>query len=74
MAYWVVGRNGDTKSYMCDTTADIAKLPTRLHRGADQEGIDRTDGNTTNAGSDATVISPAAVYMLSYDGDEWKKL
>ncbi len=73
MAYWIAGQTTHAKHFMCDTEADIAKLPTTVSRGALQEGIDNTNTYTVQAGSTAKVIATGDKYILQSDIDTWVK-
>lgn len=73
MAYWIAGQTPHAKHFMCDTDADVMKLPTTITRGVQQKGIDDTSTYTVQAGSTAKVIATGDKYILQSDIDTWVK-
>lgn len=71
MAYWITDQTLHAKHFMCDTEADVGKLPTTRSRGQSQVGIDDTNTYTVQAGSTAKVIATGARYILQSDVDTW---
>jgi len=71
MAYWIDPTEksvGNKKSFYCDTTSDIADMPT-----SSSEGVPQTDTvahKVVAPGSDVYVISEAKMYILN-SLDNW---
>ena len=58
--------SAQTMKFVCDTEADIAKLPTTY--------IPDEEGRYCAPGSTATVIKPFGVYVLGVTENSWIKI
>lgn len=77
MSYWIydIGdkNNPNCKSFRCDYLSDIKKLPTRLKKGAVQNG-DTVSSFEAAPGSDCLCLEDSSIWVLGNEKDEWKKM
>ena len=79
MAYWVQEtatngtNNGGCKFYMCDTKADVKKLPKAGVRGEVQE-TNPNDSDPCSCGSTCLCLEDTSVWVLGKETNEWKEI
>lgn len=79
MAYWVQetatsgNNNGGYRSYMCDTKADVKKLPKAGVYGEKQDD-NPYDSDPCAYGSTCLCLEDTSVYVLCKGTNEWKEI
>lgn len=74
--YWINENNpdirGGCRAFYCDTTADVANLPTSTRMGV-QQGDDVTSCQKVKKGSSCLVIGASKYYILNSQ-NSWVEL